>query len=248
MSFVSDNLEKERLSHALETAESHKKKFGQYLTPYAIAKYMASLFPKTNDSINILDPGAGIGTLSCAFLDRIIKEKWNNPEINLTAYDIDKTVIDSLSKNLEEEGIKLKNFNQNIYTDDFLQKTSFEYSYGRNEQFRLFSGHTQVNATDLRNLPYPTISQLLEMGKKLETCIIWNQEVFDSIAMEFINEKIKELFSSVNAELVYISAFPDKSTFVHFAHDIAWETEAWIADNPSHMIHFNGDKFLGPHK
>ena len=27
-----------------------------------------------------------------------------------------------------------------------------------------------------------------------------------------------------------------------------WETEAWIADNPTHMIHFNGDKFLGPHK
>ncbi|MDD7533092.1 MAG: BsuBI/PstI family type II restriction endonuclease [Treponema sp.] len=30
--------------------------------------------------------------------------------------------------------------------------------------------------------------------------------------------------------------------------DIAWETEAWIADNPSHMIHFNGDKFIEPHK
>ena len=47
---------------------------------------------------------------------------------------------------------------------------------------------------------------------------------------------------------VYISAFPDKKTFTHYAQDIAWETEAWIADNPTHMIHFNGDKFLGPHK
>ena len=59
--------------------------------------------------------------------------------------------------------------------------------------------------------------------------------------------ELKELFSSVNADLVYISAFPDRSTFVRFAHDIAWETETWIADNPDHMIHFNGDKFLGPH-
>lgn len=32
------------------------------------------------------------------------------------------------------------------------------------------------------------------------------------------------------------------------AADIAWETEVWIADNPDHMIHFNGDRFLGPHK
>lgn len=60
--------------------------------------------------------------------------------------------------------------------------------------------------------------------------------------------ELNELFSTVNADLIYISAFPDKSTFVRFAHDIAWETEAWIAENPSHMIHFNGDKFLDPHK
>ena len=30
--------------------------------------------------------------------------------------------------------------------------------------------------------------------------------------------------------------------------DIAWETEVWIADNPDHLVHFNGDKFLGPYK
>ncbi|MFS2517149.1 MULTISPECIES: BsuBI/PstI family type II restriction endonuclease [Parabacteroides] len=28
--------------------------------------------------------------------------------------------------------------------------------------------------------------------------------------------------------------------------DIAWETEVWIAENPGHMIHFNGDRFIGP--
>jgi len=30
--------------------------------------------------------------------------------------------------------------------------------------------------------------------------------------------------------------------------DIAWETEVWIADNPDHLVHFNGDKFLGSYK
>ena len=60
--------------------------------------------------------------------------------------------------------------------------------------------------------------------------------------------ELEELFSNVNADKVYISAFPDKKTFMHYVQDIAWETEAWIADNPTHMIHFNGDKFLGPHK
>ena len=60
--------------------------------------------------------------------------------------------------------------------------------------------------------------------------------------------ELEELFSNVNVDKVYISAFPDKKTFTHYVQDIAWETEAWIADNPTHMIHFTGDKFPVPHK
>lgn len=46
---------------------------------------------------------------------------------------------------------------------------------------------------------------------------------------------------------VYVTAFPDAKEFRKHAADIAWESEVWIADNPDHMIHFNGDRFLGPH-
>lgn len=49
------------------------------------------------------------------------------------------------------------------------------------------------------------------------------------------------------ADRVYVSAFPDRPTFRRFAAEIAWETEVWVADAPEHMVHFNGDKFLGPH-
>lgn len=45
---------------------------------------------------------------------------------------------------------------------------------------------------------------------------------------------------------IYVSAFPDFSEFKRHATNVAWETEVWIADMPTHMIHFNGDKFLGP--
>lgn len=47
---------------------------------------------------------------------------------------------------------------------------------------------------------------------------------------------------------VYVSAFPDTLEFRRHAANIAWETEVWISENPDHMIHFNGDRFLGPHK
>jgi hypothetical protein len=45
---------------------------------------------------------------------------------------------------------------------------------------------------------------------------------------------------------VYVTAFPDKTEFRKHIADIAWETEVWIANNPNHMIHFNGDRFIGP--
>lgn len=45
---------------------------------------------------------------------------------------------------------------------------------------------------------------------------------------------------------IYVTAFPDRAEFRKHIADIAWETEVWIADNPDHMIHFNGDRFIGP--
>jgi hypothetical protein len=67
-----------------------------------------------------------------------------------------------------------------------------------------------------------------------------------------INKKrqieIEELMlGETEAEPIFVTAFLDFSTFGEFMNDLAWETEVWIADRPGHMVHFNGDKFLGPH-
>lgn len=58
---------------------------------------------------------------------------------------------------------------------------------------------------------------------------------------------LAELFKSCSAGLVYVSAFPNRKTFVKYFGVIAWESEVWIADAPSHLIHFNGVRFLGPY-
>ncbi len=60
--------------------------------------------------------------------------------------------------------------------------------------------------------------------------------------------ELKQLAKDCSAELVFITAFLDKSTFRRFSSDIAWESEVWIAENPDHLIHFNGSKFLGPYE
>lgn len=60
--------------------------------------------------------------------------------------------------------------------------------------------------------------------------------------------ELAELFQQSTAGLVYVTAFPDRGEiFRKFLSVVAWETEVWCASNPTHLIHFNGERFLGPY-
>ncbi len=59
--------------------------------------------------------------------------------------------------------------------------------------------------------------------------------------------ELSRMFSSSNAGLVYVTTFLDRKTMAKYLGDISWETEVWIAEAPTHMIHFNGERFLGPY-
>lgn len=61
------------------------------------------------------------------------------------------------------------------------------------------------------------------------------------------HKELQEAFRQCKAGLVFVSAFPNRKTFVRYLDSISWETEVWIADNPTHLIHFNGERFLGPY-
>lgn len=58
--------------------------------------------------------------------------------------------------------------------------------------------------------------------------------------------EIEEMTKGVKAGKIYITAFPDFSTYKKFSEELAWETEVWLSELPDHMIHLNGDKFMGP--
>lgn len=58
--------------------------------------------------------------------------------------------------------------------------------------------------------------------------------------------EIKEMTKNVKSGLIFVTAFPDVKTYKKFAEDLAWETEVWLSDLPDHMIHLNGDRFIGP--
>ncbi len=60
-------------------------------------------------------------------------------------------------------------------------------------------------------------------------------------------KELKELFGGCRAGLVFVTAFETRRAMQSFLSQIAWESEVWIAEDPDHMIHFNGERFLGPY-
>jgi len=61
-------------------------------------------------------------------------------------------------------------------------------------------------------------------------------------------QELKTLFSESTAGLVFVTAFLDRKAMLKYLNDISWETEVWIAESPTHLIHFNGERFLGPYE
>lgn len=59
--------------------------------------------------------------------------------------------------------------------------------------------------------------------------------------------ELKRIAKNCTAELVFVTAFLNKTQFKKWMLDIAWESEVWIADNPDHLIHFDGNKYLSPY-
>lgn len=58
--------------------------------------------------------------------------------------------------------------------------------------------------------------------------------------------ELQELTKNVKSGKIFVTAFLDFKTFKKFSESLAWDTEVWMEDMPDHMIHLNGDRFLGP--
>ena len=115
-----EQMEQRRIIHANETPVAVKQELGQYFTPGHIADFMASLFPRSDGgNIRILDPGAGIGILSCALAERISAERWNVGSLAVEAFEIDHSLIGQLQGNLKS-ALASSGGRANVVNGDFL--------------------------------------------------------------------------------------------------------------------------------
>lgn len=96
-----DSADSVRRAVASRIARKRKSEFGQFMTPSSVARFMAGMFPSsTLQSCRLLDAGAGVGALSCAFLDRWVAGGFGFKDVEATAYEVDDTLHGHLVQHL----------------------------------------------------------------------------------------------------------------------------------------------------
>lgn len=61
------------------------------------------------------------------------------------------------------------------------------------------------------------------------------------------HNELKDLFKHSKVGLVFVTAFETRKAMMQYLSQISWETDVWLAESPTHLIHFNGERFLGPY-
>ncbi len=87
---------------------------------------------------------------------------------------------------------------------------------------------------------------VLHFGKKDWLLLVESVTSHGPVDFKRHNE-LAVLFNGAKPGLVYVTAFPNRGIMGRYLNEISWETEVWCADAPSHLIHFNGERFLGPY-
>jgi adenine-specific DNA-methyltransferase len=111
-------------AYAAGVAATHKKGLGQYLTPLAVADFMARWVDAGSASLRVLDPGSGAGVLSCALAEALAGRAAKPRELHLAAYECDANLVpitsaclDYLRDWLQPRGVR---FTYELCTDDFV--------------------------------------------------------------------------------------------------------------------------------
>jgi len=99
---------------------SSKSALGQYMTPSNISMFMVSLFSRRQGPLHLLDPGAGQGSLSCAFLEAWESGYFSFQPGTLNTFEIDGELLPALQKNIEKEK-KYLPITLNINNTDFIE-------------------------------------------------------------------------------------------------------------------------------
>jgi BsuBI/PstI restriction endonuclease domain/BsuBI/PstI restriction endonuclease HTH domain len=140
---------------------------------------------------------------------------------------------------------------QKAIVEEFLPRFGRDCSVlyiGDTSNKALHIDHEELQRLNFFELAHDELPDVLAYSKK-NNWLYLIEAVHSSGPMSEIRVlELKKMLKNCKAELIFVTAFLTRPDFKKWMMDVAWETEVWIADNPDHLIHFNGHKFLGAYK
>lgn len=227
---------------------------------------LAGVIVNSADNANAAtnDPRRGY-SLEASFMNLVKTygtKKWHT---ELKKYLAGKILLkDQLARNREIEKIPIlltdgKTFKLSAGSHNVLQKLIIEEflpRYGKGCQV-LYFGDTANKLLHIEENQLKALNFFELSHDKLPDVITYSPQKNWLYLIEAVHSsgpisetrllELKKLTTKCTADIVYVTAFLNRAEFRKWVAEIAWETEVWIADNPDHLIHFNGDKFLGPY-
>lgn len=144
---------------------------------------------------------------------------------------------------------------QNVLIEHILKEFSDRFTPGGHA---VYVGDTDEKFAYFDEAFLTKLGVEIEAHGKMPDVVIYHKEKNWLVLIEAVTShgpvdgkrrgELKRLFKGAKPGLVFVTAFLDRKAMVKYLGDISWETEVWIADAPDHLIHFNGERFLGPHE
>ena len=125
-----------RAADSLKLDPKKRSELGQYMTPAPISRFMASLFSDVSGDLRVLDPGAGVGSLTAALVERLCDGTTKPRSVSIVCYEISPVLIDYLSNTLKESKVKLES--AQIAASSYLLSEDFIVNHSTGLQANLF--------------------------------------------------------------------------------------------------------------
>ncbi|OBQ38442.1 MAG: restriction endonuclease [Anabaena sp. CRKS33] len=234
--FLTDSLDINRFHFSSRLNLKQRSELGQFLTPAPVARFMAGQFNNLSGNISLLDPGAGVGSLTAAFVERLLINSHQIESCLITTYEVEETFLPCLEQCLIECCNALKN--KGIKADYCLRNESFIGSLTENN-LPLFNTDAQNFTHAILNPPYKKISSksiekkiLSKLG--IETVNLYSAFVWLSILQLSQNGEIVAItprsFCNGSYFRPFRKAFLEKMAFENI-HIFASRSLAFAEDN-----------------
>lgn len=122
----------------------------------------------------------------------------------------------------------------------------------------LYIGDADSKTSNYNEESLSSLGINLDMHGKMPDLVVYQKDKNWLFLMEAVTthgpvnplrkKDLESLFGGSKAGIVYVSCFPNRQVLRSHLMDIAWETEVWLESDPTHMIHFNGSRFMGPYE